>query len=228
MSFRSTVDRMPISPRIRSAVALTAIAAATLVFAQSPPAVQDARDMGEAIASSLRRGAARGEDLLDRKQYREGNRQARRPDRPAPARTAGALPERCRADRPGQDRCSDRRCSAASLPIIPNCRSRTTISRSFMRRRANTHRRVTSSSAPCATAPDWAVAHENLGDIYARLAAVEYRESGEAGQAQQDRGREAEADPRNAGQQGLFTHARRTCTALAAPRFEPSTSTELE
>ena len=24
------------------------------------------------------------------------------------------------------------------------------------------------------TAPDWAVAHENLGDIYARLAAAEY------------------------------------------------------
>ena len=55
-----------------------------------------------------------------------------------------------------------------------------------------------------ATAPDYAVAHENLGDVYARLAAVEYEKDVDAGQAQPHGGREAEADPRNAGQLGPF------------------------
>ena len=84
------------------------------------------------------------------------------------------------------------------LADFPNCRSRATTSRSSMRRRANTRRRATSSSARSQTAPDYAVAHENLGDVYARLAAVEYEKAIDARQAQPHRGREAEADPRHA------------------------------
>ena len=46
-----------------------------------------------------------------------------------------------------------------------------------MRRRANTRWRATSSKRAIQTAPDYAVAHENLGDVYARLAAVEYEKT---------------------------------------------------
>ena len=55
-----------------------------------------------------------------------------------------------------------------------SCPSRTTTSPCSTRRRAITTARGSRSRPRSRTAPDWAVARENLGDIYVRLAAAEY------------------------------------------------------
>ncbi len=47
------------------------------------------------------------------------------------------------------------------------------------------------------TAPDYAVAHENLGDVYARLAEVEYEKTMALDRRNRTAGPEAEADSRS-------------------------------
>ena len=65
---------------------------------------------------------------------------------------------------------------------IPSCRSRTTTSPCSTRRKASTKARASRSRSAVKAAPDWAVAHENLGDIYVRLGAAEYATAREARQ----------------------------------------------
>jgi Flp pilus assembly protein TadD len=176
MSFRSTVDRMPISPRIRSAVALTAIAAATLVFAQSPPAVQDPRDMGEANRKVYAEALHQAKDLLDRKQYAEAIAKldaliAERP-RESQARfmKGVALTDQGKAD----EAMTVFRGILADFPELPEPRNNLAVLHAqkgeYSQARDELERAV-------ATAPDYAVAHENLGDVYARLAAVEFEKA---------------------------------------------------
>src|SRR6476659_10837070 len=173
MSFRSTVDRMPISPRIRSAVALTAIAAATLVFAQSPPAVQYPRDMGEAGRKAYAESLHQAKDLLDRKQYAEAiaKLDALTAERPRESQArflkAVALTDQGKLD----EAMTVFRAILADFPELPEPRNNLAVlyaqKGEYAQARDELERAVQ-------TAPDYAVAHENLGDVYARLAEVEY------------------------------------------------------
>ena len=66
------------------------------------------------------------------------------------------------------------RTASVSPKTIPICPSRTTTSPCCTRPAATTTRPRARSSRRCASEPDYATAHENLGDVYAALAARAY------------------------------------------------------
>ena len=147
---------------------------ATLAVAQSPPpATQDPRDMGEAARKVYAQALREARDLLERKQYAEAIEKldrlsAERPREPQARFLKGiALSDQGKAD----EAIAVFRAVLADFPELPEPRNNLAVlyaqKGEYAMARDELERAVQ-------TAPDYAVAHENLGDVYARLAEVEY------------------------------------------------------
>ena len=128
----------PAHPQRRCPVAIAAALGVRAIAAGGAGSARHGRGERKVYAEALQRGRGpAGPQAI-----RGGNRQARRPDRGAAARTAGALPERCRAHRPGQGRRSDDRVPRL-LADFPGIAGTAQQSRGpSMRRRANTTARA--------------------------------------------------------------------------------------
>ena len=101
-------------------------------------------------------------------------RQARR--RPA-ARAAGALPQGRRAGGHGQDRRGDRRVPGDARRLSRNCRKPHNNLAVLYAQKGEYELARDELEAAISAAPDYAVAYENLGDVYARLAALNYEKA---------------------------------------------------
>jgi Flp pilus assembly protein TadD len=147
--------------------------AATIATAQSPPVTQDPRDMGEAARKVYAQALHEARDLLDRKQYAAAiatldRLTAERPREPQARFLKGvALADEGRTD----EAIAVFRALLAEFPELPEPRNNLAVlyaqKGEYALARDELERAVQ-------TAPDYAVAHENLGDVYARLAEVEY------------------------------------------------------
>jgi Flp pilus assembly protein TadD len=167
---------MPLPRCIRNAVAATTMTIATLAFAQSPPAVQDPRDMGEANRKVYAEGLHQAKDLLDRKQYAEAiaKLDALSAERPRESQArfmkGVALTDQGKID----EAMTVFRGILADFPELPEPRNNLAVlyaqKGEYAQARDELERTI-------ATAPDYGVAHENLGDVYVRLAAVEYEKA---------------------------------------------------
>ena len=152
-------------------LALTAGAAA-----QSPPVVQDPRQMDEAQRKAYAQTLREAHDLLDRKQYDDAvaklDRLAtERPREPQARFLKGvALTDQGKTD----EAIAEFRGLLADFPELPEPRNNLAVlyakKGEYSLARDELERAVQS-------APDYAVAHENLGDVYARLAQVEYEKA---------------------------------------------------
>jgi Flp pilus assembly protein TadD len=167
---------MPRSSIVRvAALALLAFLAMP-VFAQAPPATQDPREMDEATRKVYAQTLHEAKELLDRKQYADAIAKldtltAERPREPQARFMKGvALTDEGRTD----DAIAVFRALLAEFPELPEPRNNLAVlyaqKGEYALARDELERAVQ-------TAPDYAVAHENLGDVYARLAAVEYEKT---------------------------------------------------
>jgi Flp pilus assembly protein TadD len=170
------VPAMPLSLRTRAVAAALTTLFATLALAQSPPVVQDPRDMGEAGRKVYAESLHQAKDLLDRKQYAEAIAKldaltAERPRESQARFMKGiALTDQGKLD----EAMTVFRAILADFPELPEPRNNLAVlyaqKGEYAQARDELERTI-------ATAPDYAVAHENLGDVYARLAAVEYEKA---------------------------------------------------
>jgi tetratricopeptide (TPR) repeat protein len=162
--------------RIHHVVAVLVACVATIASAQSPPVTQDPRDMGEAARKVYAEALHGARELLDRKQYAEAIARldaltAERPREPqARFMKAIALSDQGKAD----EAIAVFRAVLADFPELPEPRNNLAVlyaqKGEYALSRDELERAIQ-------TAPDYAVAHENLGDVYARLAAVEYEKT---------------------------------------------------
>jgi tetratricopeptide (TPR) repeat protein len=160
----------------RSFVALAVALAATLAAAQSPPVTQDPRDMGEAARKVYAQALHDARDLLERKHYAEAIAKldalsAERPREPQARFMKGvALADQSKTD----EAIAVFRAVLADFPELPEPRNNLAVlyaqKGEYALARDELERAVQ-------TAPDYAVAHENLGDVYARLAELEYEKA---------------------------------------------------
>ena len=149
---------------------------ATVAAAQSPPVTQDPRDMGEAARKVYGEALREARELIDRKQYPQAIAKldaltAERPREPQARFMKGiALSDQGKAD----EAIAVFRAVLADFPELPEPRNNLAVlyaqKGEYALARDELERAVQ-------TAPDYAVAHENLGDVYARLAAVEYEKT---------------------------------------------------
>ena len=93
---------------------------------------------------------------------------------PASRRTADALPQGRDPDRAGRDGRGDRRCSAARRRTIPSCPSRYNNLAVLYAAQSEFDKARAALEMAIRTNPSYATAHENLGDVYAMLAAQPY------------------------------------------------------
>jgi len=145
-------------------------------FAQAPPATQDPRDMGEAARKVYAQSLREARELIDRKQYAEAIAKldalsAERPREPQARFMKGlALTDEGKAD----EAIAVFRGVLADFPELPEPRNNLAVlyaqKGEYALARDELERAVQ-------TAPDYAVAHENLGDVYARLAEAEYEKT---------------------------------------------------
>jgi Flp pilus assembly protein TadD len=150
--------------------------AAMIATAQSPPATQDPRDMGEAARKVYAQELHDARALLDRKQYAEAiakldSLTVERPREPQARFMKGiALSDQGKAD----EAITVFRAVLADFPELPEPRNNLAVlyaqKGEYALARDELERAIQ-------TAPDYAVAHENLGDVYARLAEVEYEKT---------------------------------------------------
>jgi Flp pilus assembly protein TadD len=150
--------------------------AATSGAAQSPPATQDPRQMDEAQRKVYTQALHEARDLLDRKQYAEAitrldRLSVERPREPQARFLKGiALTDQGRTE----EAIAQFRGLLADFPELPEPRNNLAVlyakKGEYALARDELERAVQ-------TAPDYAVAHENLGDVYARLAEVEYEKT---------------------------------------------------
>ena len=160
----------------RDLAAVLLAAFATIVAAQSPPAVQDPRDMGEAARKVYAETLHQARDLVDRKQYAEAIAKldaltAERPRESQARFLKGiALTDQGKVD----EAITVFRAILADFPELPEPRNNLAVlyaqKGEYALARDELERAIQA-------APDYAVAHENLGDVYARLAAVEYEKA---------------------------------------------------
>ncbi len=160
--------------RVAASVALTCVAAAAA--AQSPPVTDDPRDMGEAARKVYAQKLHEARDLLDRKKYAEAIAKldaltAERPKEPQARFMKGiVLTDEGKTD----DAIAVFRGVLGDFPELPEPRNNLAVlyakKGEYAQARDELERAVQ-------TAPDYAVAHENLGDVYARLAEVEYEKT---------------------------------------------------
>jgi Flp pilus assembly protein TadD len=158
-------------PHLLAAVILACIA--TLALAQGPPQTEDPRAMSEAERKVYAQALREARDLMDRKQYADAMARldrlsAERPREPQARFLRGiALTDQGRTD----DAIAVFRALLADFPELPEPRNNLAVlyaqKGEYALARDELERAVQ-------TAPDYAVAHENLGDVYARLAEVEY------------------------------------------------------
>jgi Flp pilus assembly protein TadD len=143
-------------------------------FAQSPaPQTDDPRVMSEAARKVYAQSLRDARDLIDRKQYGDAMARldrvtAEHPREPQARFLKGiALADQGRTD----DAIALFRALLADFPELPEPRNNLAVlyaqKGEYALARDELERAVQ-------TAPDYAVAHENLGDVYARLAEVEY------------------------------------------------------
>lgn len=162
------------SVRFPAIVALACVAAAAA--AQSPPMTQDPRDMGEAARKVYAQTLHDVRDLLDRKQYAEAIAKldkltAERPREPQARFMKGlALTDEGKTD----DAMAVFRAVLADFPELPEPRNNLAV---LYARKGEYAQARDELERAVQTAPDYAVAHENLGDVYARLAEVEYEKT---------------------------------------------------
>ena len=150
--------------------------AAVTAAAQAPPATQDPRDMGEVARKVYAQSLHEARDLIDRKQYAEAIAKldvlsAERPREPQARFMKGlALSDQGKTD----EAIAVFRGVLADFPELPEPRNNLAVlyaqKGEYALARDELERAVQ-------TAPDYAVAHENLGDVYARLATVEYEKA---------------------------------------------------
>ena len=149
-------------------LALTAAAAA-----QSPPVVQDPRQMDEAQRKVYAQALREAHDLLDRKQYDEAvaklDRLAtERPREPQARFLKGvALTDQGKTD----EAIAEFRGLLADFPELPEPRNNLAVLYAQKGEYAQARDEL---ELALKAAPDYAVAHENLADVYARLAADHY------------------------------------------------------
>lgn len=165
------------SPSLRPRFAAALLAAfAFSAFAQSPPATQDPRDMGEEARKVYAASLHDARTLIDQKKYDEAIAKldalsAARPRESQARFMKGlALTDEGKTD----EAIGVFRAILADFPELPEPRNNLAVlyaqKGDYAQARDELERAV-------ATAPDYGVAHENLGDVYARLAAVEYEKA---------------------------------------------------
>jgi Flp pilus assembly protein TadD len=144
--------------------------------AQAPPATQDPRQMDEAQRKAYAQTLRDAQALLERKQYDEAIAKLdrltqERPREPQARFMKGvALTDEGKTD----DAIGVFRALLADFPELPEPRNNLAVlyaqKGEYALARDELERAVQA-------APDYAVAHENLGDVYARLAEVEYEKA---------------------------------------------------
>ena len=156
----------------RRLTAIVLACIATLALAQAPQ-TEDPRAMSEAERKVYAQALREARDLIDRKQYADAMARldrlsAERPREPQARFLKGiALTDQGRSD----EAIAVFRALLADFPELPEPRNNLAVlyaqKGEYALARDELERTVQ-------TAPDYAVAHENLGDVYARLAEVEY------------------------------------------------------
>ena len=156
----------------RRLTAIVLACIATLALAQAPQ-TEDPRAMGEAERKVYAQALREARDLIDRRQYADAMARldrlsAERPREPQARFLKGiALTDQGRSD----EAIAVFRALLADFPELPEPRNNLAVlyaqKGEYALARDELERTVQ-------TAPDYAVAHENLGDVYARLAEVEY------------------------------------------------------
>ncbi|HEY7787299.1 MAG TPA: tetratricopeptide repeat protein [Casimicrobiaceae bacterium] len=161
-------------PRFAALVVLASVS--MWAGAQSPPLVLDPRQMDEAERKAYAQTLHDAKDLLDRKQYADAIAKldqltAERPREPRARFMKGlALTDEGKTD----DAIGVFRALLADFPELPETRNNLAVlyaqKGEYALARDELERAVQA-------APDYAVAHENLGDVYERLAEVEYEKT---------------------------------------------------
>ena len=156
----------------RRLAAIVLACIATLALAQAPQ-TEDPRAMSEAERKVYAQTLREARDLIDRRQYADAMARldrlsAERPREPQARFLKGiALTDQGRSD----EAIAVFRALLADFPELPEPRNNLAVlyaqKGEYALARDELERTVQ-------TAPDYAVAHENLGDVYARLAEVEY------------------------------------------------------
>jgi Flp pilus assembly protein TadD len=161
-------------PRFAALVVLASVS--MWAGAQSPPLVLDPRQMDDAERKAYAQTLHDAKDLLDRKQYADAIAKldqltAERPREPRARFMKGlALTDEGKTD----DAIGVFRALLADFPELPETRNNLAVlyaqKGEYALARDELERAVQA-------APDYAVAHENLGDVYERLAEVEYEKT---------------------------------------------------
>jgi Flp pilus assembly protein TadD len=160
----------------RFAVFVLVASIASASFAQSPPVTQDPRQMDEAERKVYIQTLHEAQTLLDRKLYADATSRldkliAERPREPQARFMKGvALTDQSKTD----DAIGVFRALLSDFPELPEPRNNLAVlyaqKGEYAQARDELERAIQ-------IAPDYAVAHENLGDVYARLAAMEYEKT---------------------------------------------------
>ncbi|HEX6796034.1 MAG TPA: tetratricopeptide repeat protein [Casimicrobiaceae bacterium] len=163
-------------PRCATLALLASIAIAA--YAQPPAATQDPRQMDEAQRRVYTQSLHEAKALLDRKQYADAiarldKLSAEQPREPQARFLKGlALSDEGKTE----EAIEAFRALLADFPELPEPRNNLAVlyakKGEYALARDELERAVQ-------VAPDYAVAHENLGDVYARLAEVEYEKTAE-------------------------------------------------
>ena len=174
MNVPSRFMPFPTITRLATLVLLASLAA--LAHAQAPAATQDPRQMSEAERRVYTQSLHEAKSLLDRKQYADGIAKldaliAERPHEPQARFLKGlALTDEGKTD----DAIGVFRALLAEFPELPEPRNNLAV---LYAQRGEYAQARDELERAVRFAPDYAVAHENLGDVYARLAEVEYEKT---------------------------------------------------
>ena len=162
----------------RRIVATLAALAASLVFAQAaknvdPPALPLPAEYTEEARRAYAQGLNEARKLLDAKRYDEAiarlDALSKERPREAQARFLKAVAESDVGR--GQDAVATLRALLSDFPELPEPRNNLAV---LYAAQGNYPLARQELELALAAAPDYAIAHENLGDVYARLAAAEY------------------------------------------------------
>jgi Flp pilus assembly protein TadD len=167
---------MPL-PTVRRFAALVLLASlATLALAQAPPSTQDPRQMDETQRRAYTQSLQEAKSLLDHKEYADATAAldrliAERPREPQARFLKGvALTDEGKTE----DAIAVFRGLLADFPELPEPRNNLAVLYAQKGEYAQARDEL---ELAVRTAPDYAVAHENLGDVYTRLAQVEYEKT---------------------------------------------------
>jgi Flp pilus assembly protein TadD len=167
---------MPHVPPLRLFAVVLAAMLTHAAFAQSPPATEDPRQMDDAARKAYMATLREAKDAADHKHYADALAKldkliGERPREPQARFMKGLV----LTDEGKTDEAIDVfRALLADYPELPEPRNNLAVlyakKGEYALARDELERAVQA-------APDYAVAHENLGDVYARLAEVEYEKT---------------------------------------------------